>query len=154
MIRSVAICLLLRDNDLLVVPYFDEFKNDYFYRSPGGAIRFGESSRQAIQRELKEELGMFDCKLEALGIIENLYNYLGNEFHQHVFVFRGEMPSEFYQHDHFIFKEKDQEFRAIWKSLSTFDQNHRLVPAGIEKLLNNTSQLRIISEGFDKISDC
>ena len=46
-------------------------KKHYFF--PGGHIEFGESSKKALIRELKEELSIVVKKLSFVGIAENIY---------------------------------------------------------------------------------
>lgn len=45
---------------------FDSARQERFYRPLGGAIEFGERAADAVQREIREELG---AELEALRLL-------------------------------------------------------------------------------------
>ena len=51
--------IILKDGKVLMVK---NNKDDYYY-SIGGRIQFGETARQAIKREVKEELG-FEMEID------------------------------------------------------------------------------------------
>jgi NADH pyrophosphatase NudC (nudix superfamily) len=56
-IRPLAICVFRKDGRILVAEGYDPVKDHTFYRPLGGAIEFGETSRQTVSRELMEEIG-------------------------------------------------------------------------------------------------
>jgi hypothetical protein len=51
-IRPISICLFRKDNKILVSESFDSIKQDYFCRPLGEGIEFGESSQEAMLREI------------------------------------------------------------------------------------------------------
>ncbi|UED82197.1 NUDIX domain-containing protein [Lysinibacillus sp. CD3-6] len=55
-IITKAICLFRNDDLILVAEGFDEVKGEFYYRPIGGKIEFGETSAEAIQREVREEI--------------------------------------------------------------------------------------------------
>jgi len=62
--------IILKDGKVLMVK---NNKDDYYY-SIGGRIQFGETARQAIKREVKEELG-FEMEIDRLGFVCESYFY-------------------------------------------------------------------------------
>ncbi|GAB2588304.1 hypothetical protein GCM10026986_14470 [Nitrincola alkalisediminis] len=60
---------------------FDPAKNERYLSPVGGGIDFGEKSRDAAIREVKEELGEEVDQLKLLGVIENLFMFNGQEGH-------------------------------------------------------------------------
>lgn len=65
--------IIHRDNKILMATNSNV---DYLY-SIGGRIKFGESTEQAIRREVKEELGV-DLEIERLGIVHESFFYNKN----------------------------------------------------------------------------
>jgi 8-oxo-dGTP pyrophosphatase MutT (NUDIX family) len=85
-IRPIAVCLFRNENRILVSEGFDTVKQYYYYRPLGGGIEYGESSREAIVREIQEELGARVENLQLLGVLENIFVYEGQLGHEIVFV--------------------------------------------------------------------
>src|SRR5690349_19597386 len=54
--------------------------NDDFWSLPGGRIELGESSSQAIVREMREELGLDAHTERLLWVVENFFTH-GNVSH-------------------------------------------------------------------------
>ena len=50
-IRTIAICLIHHQNQLLVMEGFDEVKHNTFFRPLGGTIEFGERGIETIARD-------------------------------------------------------------------------------------------------------
>ena len=88
-IRPLAICVFRNRGRILVAEGWDESKNQAFYRPIGGAIEFGEDSREALTREVREELGAQITDLTLLGVVENRFTYEGEPGHEIVLVYDG-----------------------------------------------------------------
>jgi 8-oxo-dGTP pyrophosphatase MutT (NUDIX family) len=79
---------------------FEKSDKEYIF-TLGGKIMLNESSKEAIIRETKEEIGMDVENLSLRGIIENFYGTGDDKVHEICFVyeiddlFTGEVPSEF-----------------------------------------------------------
>jgi hypothetical protein len=56
-IRPIVICLFRRESRILISEAYDSSKGEYFCRPLGGVVEFGEHSREAMLREIREELG-------------------------------------------------------------------------------------------------
>ena len=60
-------------------------KGYYFF--PGGHVKFGESPKEALTRELKEELGLKIKKCNFIGGSEHLFTEDGKKYHEINLVF-------------------------------------------------------------------
>jgi len=74
-IRPIAVCLFRHENRILVSEGFDTVKQDYYYRPLGGGIEYGEPSREAVAREIREELGAEIENIRLLDVLENIFVY-------------------------------------------------------------------------------
>jgi 8-oxo-dGTP pyrophosphatase MutT (NUDIX family) len=61
---------------------------DDFWGLPGGHVSVGEHSRDALAREIEEELGVAAEVLELLWVVENLFAYRGSACHEIGFYYR------------------------------------------------------------------
>ena len=53
-----------------------------FWFLPGGRVQAGETSLEAIERELQEELDLEDQAVQLLWTVENFYRLNGENFHE------------------------------------------------------------------------
>ena len=138
-IRPIAICLFRRGRRILVCEGFDSSKGDYFCRPLGGGVEFGEHSRDAVRREIREEVGAEVERLELVGVLENIFTYEGEAGHEVVFVYDGEFADKsLYERGevHGCETEIGLEFVARWRSPEELsDSNVRLVPESLAALL-------------------
>lgn len=140
-IRPIAVCLFVHENRILVSEGFDLVKQNYYFRPLGGGIEYGESSHDAVVREIREELSAEIENVRLLGVIENIFVYNGEQGHEIVFVFDAEFADKtLYQHDEIdgYEQEADVKFKAKWFSLDKIEQNGgRLVPEKLADFLNS-----------------
>jgi ADP-ribose pyrophosphatase YjhB (NUDIX family) len=138
-IRPIVICLLRRGERILVSQAHDSAKQDYFCRPLGGGIEFGERSRDAVRREMKEELSVEVENLRLIGVLESLFTYVGRRCHEIVFVYDAEfVDKSFYERDEILYQELGLagDFVARWRSVEEIEaDNVRLVPEGLARLL-------------------
>jgi ADP-ribose pyrophosphatase YjhB (NUDIX family) len=83
--------VFLRSGDRIVCAEMFEEEKGTFYRPPGGGIEFGEHSRDAAVREIREE---FDLELDRdtltlLGVIENRFRYRDEPGHEICFIYEA-----------------------------------------------------------------
>lgn len=137
-IRTIVIGIFRRADQLLVCEGFDKVKENYYYRPPGGSIEFGERAEDALKREIREELGAEIDIWLFRGSFENIFVCDGFPGHEIVLIYEAKFRDPiFYQRDEMSAVEDNGEvFKAVWKGKNDFDADHRLVPEGIERFLN------------------
>ena len=139
-IRPIVICLFRRGRRILVSEAYDSAKGDYFCRPIGGGVTFGEHSREAMLREIREEIGAEVENMELVGVLESIFRYEGEQGHEVVFVYDAEFRdkgmydrSEIQGYE----SEIDARFVARWRSLEELqEKDTRLVPEGLSDLIS------------------
>ncbi|GAB4134292.1 MAG: NUDIX hydrolase [Cyanobacteria bacterium J069] len=143
-IRALVLCLFRDQDRILVSRDYDSVKQSDYYRPLGGGIEFGETSRDALIREMREELGAEIEQLEWLGTLENIFTLEGKLGHEIVLIYDAKFGDRtLYNQPTLTGSEQGKPFTAAWKSLSEFsDSGLRLVPEGLEEfVLANLKQL-------------
>ena len=142
-IRPIAICVFRHHNRILVFEGYDSVKNELFYRPLGGGIEFGEHSSEAIQREIKEELGAEVCDLSFLGSVENIFfinNRRGHEFVQ-VYDAKFRDPKFYNNHSFEATEANGSKLKVMWKDIKFFEKGEiPLYPTGLLELLKEKSR--------------
>jgi 8-oxo-dGTP pyrophosphatase MutT (NUDIX family) len=59
---------------------------------PGGRVSFGEFSKDAVLREIKEELSIHLNDVEWAGLLENYFTMYGKKFHEVAILYRITVP--------------------------------------------------------------
>lgn len=127
----------------MVSEAYDSFKGDYFCRPLGGGVEFGEHSREAMLREISEEIGAEVENLELVGVLESIFRYEGEQGHEVVFVYDAEFQDKgMYERSEIqgYESEIDARFIARWQSLGELkEKGARLVPEGLSDLISGLS---------------
>ncbi|MFW5868640.1 MAG: NUDIX hydrolase [Armatimonadota bacterium] len=136
-IRPIAICTFRRDGRILVGEGYDPVRGERYHRPVGGSLQFGETSEQAVRRELREELGVELCDLTLLGVLENLFTCEGVQAHEIVFVYEARFPDESYYGKPVIrgFEEHAGAYAAVWREVNAGEDAPTLHPDGLLDLL-------------------
>ena len=140
-IRTKALCVFRNGEKILVYERYDPAKGKRFYRPIGGGIDFGELSREAMVREVREELSADVTDVRFLGVLENVFTYVGRRGHEIVLMYDARFEDEsFYEQPSLEAYEKsnDRHFEATWKSLAYFRSadSPPLYPNGLLELLS------------------
>ena len=135
-IRAVAICVFRNSSKILVKKGYDATKGERFYRPMGGGVDFGEHSREAMVREIREELSAEVTDLRLLGTLENVFTYNGRPGHEIVLIYDARFDDEpsYGRASLEAFEESnDTHFQLIWKSLDDFGETGSppLYPDGV-----------------------
>ena len=116
-IRVKAFALIRRPSDgkWLAMYGTDPSKDREFYRPAGGSVEFGESSRDAVCREMMEEFGAVVEAVRLWGTTENIFRYMGEIGHEVVFLWECRFVDEsFYNVDELTLTEGDEQLVAHW----------------------------------------
>jgi ADP-ribose pyrophosphatase YjhB (NUDIX family) len=137
--RVIALALIRRDDEILVFEARDSKKGETFYRPLGGAVGFGEGSRDAVARELREEIGADLKGVRFLTTIENIFEHEGEKGHEIVLMYEAEFADEtLYRKREFVVTEDSGErLPAKWMRLSFFrDGKAPLYPEGLLEFID------------------
>ena len=136
-IRPIAIGLVLRGEDLLLMEVRDGDDAIQGWRPVGGTIEFGERAADALKREFLEELGLVIDDPTLLSVMENLYTYNSAVGHEIVFVFETRLvDASQYNRETFSFDDGGNRNEATWVALSRFVRREEvLFPVGLVDLL-------------------
>ena len=114
-IRIKTMCLFNHEGRTLASKGFDEKKNETFYRVIGGSVDFGEKTEDGVRREVREELGCEIENLELQKVVENIFEYNGNQGHEIVFLYKGDLSNKaLYEQEKIHIVEPYSEFDAEW----------------------------------------
>jgi ADP-ribose pyrophosphatase YjhB (NUDIX family) len=129
-IRTIAIALIRRGDQIFVAEGFDNIRQTFFYRALGGGVEFGETSWDGLVREFQEELSTEIINPKYLGCLENIFECYGNPGHEVVFVYECEFADRrLYEPDEVTFVEGDSKKLAKWIPIAEFQSgDRRLVP--------------------------
>lgn len=139
-IRVKVICVFKNGNRILVGDAYDNVKQEVFYCPPGGRVEFGETTIEALRREMMEELGSEILKPQLLGVIENLFTFEEEKGHEIVFVYNAELKNRnLYDLPEFKAMESNGvSFNAIWIDINSVEKNTSPVyPAGLIEMVKN-----------------
>ncbi len=89
-IRPITLLIAVKNNKILVIAGHDYKKNEDFYRLIGGGIEFGETGIEALKREVKEEINAEINNIKYLGLVENIFNYEGENMHEIVLAYKAD----------------------------------------------------------------
>ena len=86
-IEIIVRALILKKNKVLLC----KLKSERHYFLPGGHLKFGESIKKALLRELNEELGIKPKIGPLVGICEHIYCKNGKKHHEIDLIFKVKM---------------------------------------------------------------
>ncbi|KAF2391709.1 NUDIX hydrolase [Pseudomonas frederiksbergensis] len=142
-IRALALCVFHHDGKILVNEFTDPVTQQTFLRPIGGGIDFGETSAEAVVREVQEELGLPITDVRLIGTLESLFTYAGKPGHEIVRVYDAKfLDSGVYELPYLNAQESDgAAFTAAWHSCERFTNESPLVPDGLYDLLKKIALL-------------
>ena len=136
-IRPLAVGLIRRADEVLVMAVRDNQGRIKGWRPPGGGIEFGEPAERALIRELLEELGEPVVCGRQICVLENIYRHEGSPGHEVVFVFEVEFsnPSA-YATERYAYVDQGAANEVLWRKTSEFGGSvEPLFPVGLRQYL-------------------
>jgi ADP-ribose pyrophosphatase YjhB (NUDIX family) len=132
-VRPIAIGIVRRGDDLLLMAVRNDDGAIKGYRPLGGSIEFGERAADALGREFAEELGLTISDPQLLTVIENLYVHHGAVGHEIIFVFETVLADEAaYRSERFSFEDGGVRNDVEWVALARFRTGDvELFPSGL-----------------------
>ena len=137
-IRPVVLVIFKNKNKILVSEGFDSATKQTFYRPLGGTIEFGERSKDALRREIREELGAEISNIKYLGMIENIFAYNNQPGHEIDLIYKAKfVDSAFYSRTRINGKEGKEPIKALWLSIEKFRKRKLILyPTEIIKFIS------------------
>ncbi len=135
-IRVLALGIIWRGDELLLMEGYDPAKRQTFYRPLGGGVEFGEHARDALLREFKEELGAELVNIRYRGALENVFTFNHQPGHEIMLLFEADFADQsLYARDDLVAVEDQERIPTAWKRLADFTDETPLYPVGLSELL-------------------
>ena len=126
---------IIYNKDLSKVLLFKVEDRD-FYMLPGGRIEELEESKDAIKREIKEEIGLDNITYSFLALSEEFVNAKGYNNHQINIIYKGIYNDEI---KNIKFKGLDGDWINFeWIDVSNINK-YKIFPEGINKIIDQSS---------------
>ena len=127
--------LIVKDNKILV----QRPKNKNEYALPGGHLKFGETTKEALKREYKEETGADIICRRLLWVEECFWKWNGKPPHNISFYYLADFCSDFSFLEEFkSFKDNDDMLYG-WISIDKLN-NIEIYPQFLKKEIFNLSE--------------
>lgn len=138
-IRTLALAMIWRGDEFLVTEFDDEDREGYYYRPLGGGVDFGEYGKDALRREIGEELRCGIDDIDYLTTLENIFTYKSAPYHEIALLYECRLLNQsLYEQDIIEFFDDDGRLYAVWKPLSFFENGGPpLYPDGLYEFLHH-----------------
>jgi ADP-ribose pyrophosphatase YjhB (NUDIX family) len=137
-IRVLALGIIWRGDELLLMEGYDPSKRQTFYRPLGGGVKFGERARAALIRDFAEELGAELGNIRYLGTLENIFTFDDQPGHEIILLFQADFAdTALYAREKLVATEDDVRVPTVWKRLADMNVEAPLSPEGLGDLLTN-----------------
>src|SRR5262245_49495766 len=135
-IRVLALGIIWRGDELLLMEGYDPSKRQTFYRPLGGGVECGEDACDALTREFAEELGAELVNIHYLGTPENVFTFVGQPGYEILLFFAADFADEtLYARDDLVAVEDQERIPTAWKRLDECTDKTTLYPEGLSELL-------------------
>ena len=135
-LRAVALGVVWRGPRLLMSAVTRDDGRRVGWRPLGGGIEFGETSREAVAREMAEELGARFRPTRLLGVLETIYEHHGAPGHEVVFVWEGVLEEPgLAAAEAFTMVDGPSADHVAWRDPASLAPDEPLPPDGLLPLL-------------------
>ena len=104
---------------------------DGYHRLVGGGVELGETHRDAIVREVDEELGATIHDLAFVATVEDIFRIDGVLGHEIVFLYSGRLEPQPAVVDATLTESDGSVVPVIWRPFDDADESLPLYPAGV-----------------------
>ena len=143
-IYRVSALIFNKDKTKILLFYGDDM--DY-YMLPGGKVHQLEKSKDAIKREIFEELGFKDLEFNLVGISEEIVKDEENDIQQLTLTYNAIYKDEIY----------DETFKSIesdWINFKWVDikelNNYKIHPSNVQNMIKNSDTINHLVEIVNK----
>jgi ADP-ribose pyrophosphatase YjhB (NUDIX family) len=105
-----------------------------YHRLIGGGVEMGETHRQAVIREVREELNASIRDLTYLDVLESIYSINGRDGHEIVFVYTGRLDPEPARDGAELAEADGSVLPVVWRPLDDADEPLALYPSAAAAL--------------------
>jgi ADP-ribose pyrophosphatase YjhB (NUDIX family) len=136
--RVIALAVIMRDGRIFAQKGYDPARDIHYYRPLGGGVEYGEYARDAVVRELKEEVNQDITDVELLGTVENIFTLRGEIGHEIVYLYSARFMDEaaYGVEEIHSFEADGLPLHAAWVSLAAIERGEALLfPKGLPELL-------------------
>ena len=102
-----------------------------YHRLIGGSVELGETHRDAILREVGEELGATVNRLTYLGVAENIFEMNGRLGHEIVFLYTGRLDPEPAPQGASLTETDGSVVPVVWRPFDDAEADLPLYPATV-----------------------
>lgn len=136
--RVMVRAIFSKGNTILATEGKSSTKDARFFILPGGTIEFGETSKDALIREMHEELHARLKNVKYMGVMEHLFSFKGEKHHEIAFIYSAQFSDSSFYKKSIIggIEDTGKKFKCAWMPISDFKKGkYLLVPRGMLKLL-------------------
>jgi ADP-ribose pyrophosphatase YjhB (NUDIX family) len=101
-----------------------------YHRLIGGSVELGETHREAVVREVREELSATVEELTYVGVVENIFTVDGDLGHEVVFLYSGRLSPAPATAGATLTEADGTVLPVVWRPVRDEDQALPLYPAG------------------------
>ena len=143
-IYRVSALIFNKDKTKILLFYGDDM--DY-YMLPGGKVHQLEKSKDAIKREIFEELGFKDLEFNLVGISEEIVKEGENDIQQLTLTYKAIYKDE-------IYKETFKSIESDWINFKWVDikelNNYKIHPSNVKNMIKNSDTINHLVEILNK----
>lgn len=143
-IYRVSALIFNKDKTKILLFYGDDM--DY-YMLPGGKVHQLEKSKDAIKREIFEELGFKDLEFNLVGISEEIVKEEENDIQQLTLTYKAIYKDE-------IYKETFKSIESDWINFKWVDikelNNYKIHPSNVKNMIKNSDTINHLVEIVNK----